>query len=46
MTTTMSKFGWCLGHDTEQQHEECPKEFTNNIQNYTLKCDCECHEQK
>ena len=41
---TMSKFGWCLGHEVEQQHSECPKEFTNNIQNYTLKCDCDCHE--
>ena len=45
MTTTMSKFGWCTGHEIEQQHSKCPKEFTNNIQNYTLKCDCDCHEQ-
>jgi hypothetical protein len=44
MTMTMSKFGWCL-EDTKEQHGKCPKEFTNNIQNYTLKCDCDCHEQ-
>jgi hypothetical protein len=46
MTTTMSKFGWCTGHEIEQQHSKCPKEFTNNVSDYTLKCDCECHEQK
>ncbi len=46
MMTTMSKFGWCTGHEVEQQHDKCPKEFVNNVNDYTLKCDCECHEQK
>jgi hypothetical protein len=41
----MIKFGWCL-EDSEEQHNKCPEQFNNNIANYTLKCGCECHEQK
>lgn len=42
----VAKFGWCAGHESEVHHEDCPQEFYNNVSEYTLKCDCDCHEQK
>lgn len=36
------KFGWCM----TAQHEDCPESIWLSMQNKTINCGCECHEEE
>jgi hypothetical protein len=40
-----TKFGWCSGWESDQNHSACRVEFHSNQINKLVKCACDCHKE-